>query len=273
MNDNSLASRSDPSPEPRVSQVGRGVDNIVHEVDDVDLEMFLPVAAGFGQEQYGFVVTPNIDHMIRYHEDAAFREYYEAADYVLMDSRVAAFLLRIAKGVKLRVCPGSDLTEALLSSVVAPSDRMVLIGGTEEQASALVATYGLENVCHHNPPMGFIKDPEAVEACLRFIESMSPFRFCFLAVGSPQQEAIARLLKTRGVARGLALCVGASLNFVTGREKRAPRWMQRVALEWLYRLMQDPKRLARRYLVRGPRIFAHLYRARVVLRKPAVTAG
>jgi exopolysaccharide biosynthesis WecB/TagA/CpsF family protein len=115
--------------------------------------------------------------------------------------------------------------------------------------------------------MGFIGDPAAVETCLQFIESASPFRFCFLAVGSPQQERIAALLRARGRARGLGLCVGASLNFLTGAEKRAPQWVQRLALEWLYRLGQDPRRLARRYLVRGPRIFRYLQRSRLVLRQ------
>jgi exopolysaccharide biosynthesis WecB/TagA/CpsF family protein len=147
----------------------------------------------------------------------------------------------------------------------------VVIGGSTEQAGQIAAKYGLTNVRHHNPPMGFIKDPAAVEACLQFVESASPFRFCFLAVGSPQQEAIAQLLRARGTARGLALCIGASLNFITGLEKRAPLWMQRMALEWLYRLLQNPRRLARRYLIRGPRIFAHLRRSRVVLRKAPVS--
>jgi exopolysaccharide biosynthesis WecB/TagA/CpsF family protein len=121
--------------------------------------------------------------------------------------------------------------------------------------------------------MGFIKDPEAVETCLRFIESEGPFRFCFLAVGCPQQEVIAQSLQERGTALGLALCVGASLNFLTGAEMRAPRWMQRAGLEWLHRLLQDPKRMTKRYLVRGPRFFLHLRRARIVLRAAAATLG
>jgi N-acetylglucosaminyldiphosphoundecaprenol N-acetyl-beta-D-mannosaminyltransferase len=65
----------------------------------------------------------------------------------------------------------------------------------------------------------------------------------------------------------LVLCVGAALNFISGAEKRAPRWVQRLALEWLYRLCHDPRRLAGRYLVRGPRIFGYLLRDRVVLLK------
>jgi exopolysaccharide biosynthesis WecB/TagA/CpsF family protein len=113
---------------------------------------------------------------------------------------------------------------------------------------------------HIQPPMNFIRDPVAVETCVRQVESLSPFRFCFLAVGSPQQEIVAQQLKARGIARGLALCVGASINFVTGIEKRAPPWMRRIGCEWLYRLSRNPKRLAYRYLVRGPRIFFLLWR-------------
>jgi exopolysaccharide biosynthesis WecB/TagA/CpsF family protein len=127
-----------------------------------------------------------------------------------------------------------------------------MIGGSHKQAQQIAIKYGLTNLRHHNPPMGFIKDPAAVEECSKFIESASPFRFCFLAVGSPQQEAIAYALRTHGIARGLALCIGASLNFLTGVEKRAPTWMQCMALEWLYRLLRNPRRLAVRYLVRGP---------------------
>jgi exopolysaccharide biosynthesis WecB/TagA/CpsF family protein len=242
---------------------------VVHVIDDFELPEFTAVAAGFGQGSFGYVVTPNVDHLIRYYEDPTFRAQYRAADFILMDSRFAARLVRLLKGVRLPVCTGSDLTTNLLGGVVQPDDRIVLIGGDAQQAEQITARFGLRNVRHHNPPMGFVTDPAAVEECLRFIESASPFRFCFLAVGSPQQEAIALALKARGTARGLALCVGASIDFLTGKERRAPVWMQRLALEWLFRLIQSPRRLARRYLVRGPRIFSHLRRSRVVLRKAA----
>ena len=86
--------------------------------------------------------------------------------------------------------------------------------------------FGLKALRHIDPPMNFIRDESAVECCLRAIEESSPFRFCFLAIGSPQQEIIAQKLKERGVARGLALCIGASINFITGVEKRAPLWIR-----------------------------------------------
>jgi UDP-N-acetyl-D-mannosaminuronic acid transferase (WecB/TagA/CpsF family) len=121
--------------------------------------------------------------------------------------------------------------------------------------------------------MKFIRDAAAVEACLGAIEAASPFRFCFLAIGSPQQEIIAQKLKERDVARGLALCVGTAINYITGVEKRAPYWMQQVGFEWLFRLLKNPRRLAKRYLVRGPRIFPLLWRIEFRQRRPTALPG
>ncbi len=235
-------------------------------LDDYDLTDFLPVAAKFGSERYGFVVTPNVDHLIRYHEEPRFRECYNAATYVLLDSRFARRLLRLVKGMSPRVCTGSDLTASVFTSLIAGTDRILLIGTSADQVQSLTHRFQLHNLHHHNPPMGFIKDAAAVERCLDFIESLSPFRFCILAVGSPQQEIIAHALQQRGRARGLALCVGASIDFLTGKEQRAPRWMQQASIEWLFRLLQNPRRMAWRYLVRGPKVFGRMVRFKFVLR-------
>jgi len=246
------------------------------ELDDYDVDAFIVAAREFGQSRYGFAVTPNVDHLIRLHEDSKFRELYAAARYVLLDSRFLANMLRIATGRELPVCTGSDLTAKLLAEVAAANDRIVVIGGNEQQMSELEARFGFRNLVHFSPPMGFIRDPAAVEACLSFVETHSPFRFCLLAVGAPQQEILAERLQARDVARGLALCVGASIDFVTGTQRRAPRWMQRAGLEWLFRLVQNPGRLATRYLVRGPRVFGLLRKTRFVLRArlaPAAEPG
>lgn len=239
---------------------------VVHRIDNYDLPRFLDVVRGYGANRYGYVVTPNVDHMIRFHESAAFRALYAGADYVLLDSRIAARFFRLVHGVRAPVCTGSDLTAALLERVIAPTDRIVLIGGSQGQAALLKAKFGLQDLWHHNPPMGFIDDPQAVEACLQFVEAASPFRFCLIAVGSPRQEIIAQRLGERDRARGLSLCIGASVDFLTGAERRAPGWMQRVGLEWLFRLAQNPRRLAWRYLVRGPRFFLYVGSSDVELR-------
>jgi exopolysaccharide biosynthesis WecB/TagA/CpsF family protein len=237
--------------------------------ENCDLPGFLPIAADFGSREYGYVATPNVDGLIRLHESESFRAQYSEAAYVLLDSRVASFLIRLVHGVRVPVCPGSDLTFALFQRVIGPEDRVVVIGATAGQVQMLRERFGLKHLIHHNPPMGFINDPAAVEACLQFVESSSPFRFCLVAVGDPQGVVISHRLIERGKARGLAFVIGASIDFMTGKQRRAPVWMQRAGLEWLYRLLSDPRRLARRYLVRCPRFFLQVFKSRIVLRQPA----
>lgn len=224
-------------------------------IDDYDLPEALDLFTSFGSHRYGYAVTPNVDHIIRFHDDARFRDLYSDASYVLLDSRFLARILSLLRRQSLRVCLGSDLTTAMFRSVIKPLDVVVVVGGTAAQAAQLRERFGLQSLHHIQPPMQLITNPSAIDRCLHQIEALSPFRFCFLAIGSPQQEIIAQQLKERGVARGLALCVGAAIDFMTGAERRAPRWMQHIGLEWLFRLVQRPGRMAKRYLVRGPRIF------------------
>jgi exopolysaccharide biosynthesis WecB/TagA/CpsF family protein len=239
----------------------------VLDIDDYDFKGALNAISVFGSERYGYVVTPNVDHVIRYCQDPPFRALYAQAAYVLLDSRFLAHIVRLLKRQVFPVCLGSDLTRAVFTSVIKPLDVVVLVGGTAEQAKILKDRFGLESFHHIDPPMNFIRDPVAVETCVKAIEAVSPFRFCFLGIGSPQQEIIAQSLQERGSARGLALCIGAAVNFLTGDEKRAPLWMQQAGLEWLFRLLQNPRRLAKRYLVRGPVIFLLLARIELRLRR------
>jgi exopolysaccharide biosynthesis WecB/TagA/CpsF family protein len=241
----------------------------VLDIDDHNLEEALQLVATFGNDRYGYIVTPNVDHIIRHHEDSHFRRLYAQAAYVLLDSRFFAHTVGLVRRQMLRVCLGSDLTTGMMNSVIKPLDATILVGGTPAQAQILRERYGLVRLRHIDPPMNLIRDPLAVEACLREIEAASPFRYCFLAIGSPQQEIIAQKLKERGIARGLALCVGASIDFLTGIERRAPVWIQEAGLEWLYRLSRNPRRLWKRYLIRGPKIFLLLWRIELRVRRSA----
>jgi exopolysaccharide biosynthesis WecB/TagA/CpsF family protein len=235
-------------------------------LSDCTLPEFMAIARDFGSAEYAYAVTPNVDHFIRFCDEESFRDLYRAAKFVLLDSRFLALVLRLTTGIRLPTSPGSDITARLFSDVILPDDKVVLIGSTAGQAEMLRRRHGLRDLVHYSPPMGFIHDPSAVEATLRFIEEQSPFRFCLLAVGCPQQEVLAKALKTRGTAKGLALCIGASINFITGGERRAPQWMRGLGLEWMFRLLQSPVRLSGRYLLRGPRIFLLLPRMKFKLR-------
>jgi exopolysaccharide biosynthesis WecB/TagA/CpsF family protein len=240
----------------------------VLDIDNYELGEARAIVTAFGSDRFGYVVTPNVDHVIRHYHDPEFRALYAQAAYVFLDSHFLAHVIGLLKRRRHRVSPGSDLTAAVMSSVIKPNDVAVMVGGSAEQAQEIRARFGLKALHHVNPPMNFIRDEVAVESCLHAIEARSPFRFCFLAIGSPQQEIIAQKLKARGIARGLALCVGASIDFMTGVEKRAPPWMRKLGFEWLFRLIQNPKKLAKRYLLRGPRIFLLLPHIELRLRRP-----
>jgi exopolysaccharide biosynthesis WecB/TagA/CpsF family protein len=210
---------------------------------------------------FGYLTTPNVDHIVRLltePQPAEVREAYDTSDLTLCDSKVLA-LVAGWYGIDLVVATGSDLTADLLARLAHGDDRVVIVGGTADTVPALARRYGLANMRQHIPPMGLMQNEAALDAAAQFIVD-NPARFVFITVGSPQQEVIALRARKLGAERGLALCVGASLDFLTGRSRRAP-WIFRVlTLEWLYRLMHEPRRLWRRYLVRSPRIFWLMHR-------------
>ncbi|MGD9510287.1 MAG: WecB/TagA/CpsF family glycosyltransferase [Geminicoccaceae bacterium] len=204
-------------------------------------------------DPFGYIVTPNVDHIVRnWRSGGRIVEVYEDADLSLCDSRIVSLIARFGR-ISLPVVTGSDLTAILLDYVVDPDERLTVVGGSHDVVARLASRYGLRNIRHHNPPMGFIRDEMAILETAQFVERNAS-RFVLFAVGSPQQEMLAHRIKERGLASGIGLCVGASLLFLTGDLKRAPEWMQRARLEWLHRLLQEPKRMWRRYLYDGPRI-------------------
>jgi exopolysaccharide biosynthesis WecB/TagA/CpsF family protein len=207
-----------------------------------------PVAAPFG-----FLATPNADHLVRLCRDPAVRALYLEAAMRLLDSRVVARLAGLAGLPVPPVVPGSDLTARLIEDVVTPGEPVTILGVPAEAVAVLRRRYGLRQVAHLNPPMGFDRDPGEFDRAVRFIEE-NPARFTFLAVGSPRQCRVAAAVARRGRATGLGLCIGASLLFLTGHERRAPLLVQQAGMEWAWRLAQDPRRMARRYLVESPAI-------------------
>lgn len=220
------------------------------------------LAARPADAPFGYVVTPNADHLVRVGGDPALAAVYRGALLRLMDSRVVAgFARRLGLAVP-QVATGSDLTERLIRRHVQPGERVTIIGMRPEHLPRLMQRCGLAPPQHFNPPMGFWRDPAALAEAVAFAVS-HPARFTFLAVGSPQQELLAAAIAATGAATGVGLCIGASLEFLAGVEQRAPAWMQQAGIEWAYRLSQNPKRMASRYFVRSPQVFGQLVRERV----------
>ncbi|MGE0225274.1 MAG: WecB/TagA/CpsF family glycosyltransferase [Acetobacteraceae bacterium] len=208
---------------------------------------------------FGYVVTPNADHFVRLAADPALAAIYQDAMLRLLDSRVVAGLARLAGLDAPPVVPGSDLVAALLPHLA--GERITIIGLSPALLPALVARYRLAPPAHHDPPADFDRDPAAFAAAVRFVRA-NPARFTILAVGSPRQEHLAAAIAADPGMPGVGLCVGASLEFLAGARPRAPLWMRQVRLEWLHRLLSDPRRLARRYLLDSPGIIPLLLRER-----------
>lgn len=209
-----------------------------------------------------YIVTPNVDHMVRLHAEPGLRPLYDGAGLTVCDSRILELLARF-DGKMLNATPGADLVEILLRQHVRPDDRIVVIGAGADVIAALEQDFGFSDIHWHEPPMGLRKNPEAIERAARFVTENTK-GFAFLCVGSPQQEMIAKRALDLGGGHGMMLCCGASLDFLSGKTSRAPLWVRENRLEWLHRLISQPGRLWKRYLIEGPKILRiwMAYRAR-----------
>ncbi|NTZ43949.1 WecB/TagA/CpsF family glycosyltransferase [Altererythrobacter sp. SALINAS58] len=234
----------------RVRFLGLRFDNLAEE------EVIAEVLEKAEASDFAYVVTPNVDHVVELHRDPAHEELwlsYEAADICVCDSRILHVMAK-SSGIALQVVPGSDLTVHLLGRIAARAKAISVVGGSEEILASLESRFPSCTWRHHLPPMGVRTNSQAQQAIIDFVET-SDADIVFFAIGAPQSELLCHRLKSRQKARGVALCIGASLEFVTGAKRRAPRWIQRLALEWLFRLVSEPSRLWRRYLAEGPAIF------------------
>ena len=203
---------------------------------------------------FRFIVTPNVDHLVRVSKEPdVFNPLYEASWLSVCDSRILELLAKFS-GIPLKAVPGSDLTQQLFDNVITKDDPITVIGADKEIIETVKSLYGLDKINHYEPPFGLRHKPDEVAKTAEFI-AKNPARYVFICVGSPQQEMVAKACLDRGDCVGLGLCVGASLDFLSGRTKRAPKWMQKARIEWLHRLASEPKRLWKRYLIDGPKIF------------------
>jgi exopolysaccharide biosynthesis WecB/TagA/CpsF family protein len=205
------------------------------------------------RERFAYVVTPNVDHVVRLQAAAPeVLQAYGTAWLSLCDSAVLSLLSGTVMR-RLPVVAGSDLVEALFERLD-PAEPVTVVGADADGVERLRRRFGFARVAHHAPPMGVLHDAGAMQACVDFVLA-HPARFAFLAIGSPQQEILAYRVHRTGRGRGVGLCIGSSIRFLTGAERRAPPALRGSGLEWAFRLAQDPRRLWRRYLVQAPRIF------------------
>ncbi|MBF0665638.1 MAG: WecB/TagA/CpsF family glycosyltransferase [Brevundimonas sp.] len=228
---------------------------------DGDRPALLARVAAMARGPYGYVVTPNVDHVIKLMDGRVEPDVYRGAALNVCDSRILAHLARF-RGKRLSVYPGSDMTADLLASPLADGLIIGVFGPDRAAFDDLAARYPGRRFTFIEAPMLTPGTPgwiAAVDAAAR-----ADWDVLLACVSFPKQERFAYALAAAGRETGVTLCVGASVDFLTGRQQRAPRLYQQLSLEWLHRLLTQPRRMFRRYVIEGPAIFGWFVRTEVM---------
>jgi N-acetylglucosaminyldiphosphoundecaprenol N-acetyl-beta-D-mannosaminyltransferase len=221
-------------------------------IDAVDLDTAVARVAGLvSRDRSAHVVTANVDFVAQAQRDAEVRAAIADADLVVADGVPLLWMAR-ALGTPLpgRV-NGTDLVERLLARAGAEGWRVCVVGGApgvvELARDAVRSRYGVELVGAWSPSAEEMDDVERGARVARSIAALE-CDLVLLAIGGGRQERWIRTHRER-LGGGVIIGVGSAVDFLAGSRRRAPRWAQRHGFEWLFRLVQEPRRLARRYLV------------------------
>ncbi|MFM7424873.1 MAG: WecB/TagA/CpsF family glycosyltransferase [Elainella sp.] len=224
------------------------------EVDNLSMSELLK------QLNRGVVFTPNVDHLVRLQKDRDFFLAYQSANYRTCDSKILYYVSRLLGTPICEKVSGSDLfPEFYRYHRHNPSVKIFLLGAAEgvaaEAQKRINASVGREIVVGaHSPSYGFEKDEAE---CQRLIDivNQSDAKVLAVGVGSPKQEKFIYKYRDQFEKVELFLAIGATIDFEAGNINRAPKWISELGLEWLYRLLSEPKRLWKRYLIEGPTFF------------------
>jgi N-acetylglucosaminyldiphosphoundecaprenol N-acetyl-beta-D-mannosaminyltransferase len=217
-----------------------------------------------------YVVTPNVQHIVLLAKDAYLRRIYSEASFILPDGVSLLLAARVlGQRIPERIA-GVDMFQALCRQAAREGLRVFLLGGrpgsAEKAAAKLRAQYRGLIICGtYCPPLGFEKDEsqqEAIEACIKLAHP----NLLFVAFGAPKQEYwIYEHARRLGIP--IAVGVGGSFEMVGEVIARAPQWLRRIGLEWFYRLIREPRRLWKRYLI------GMIQFAKIVIQQRSVANG
>lgn len=206
-----------------------------------------------------YVITPNVNHVVKIHHDEEFKQVYDAADLVLVDGMPLVWAAKLLKKPLKDKVSGSDLFPLLCRLCEQKGYSIFLMGGTTDKiikdtVDKLKADFpALVIAGYESPVFGFEKDEMESNRLAAVIRESKP-DILFIGVGAPKQEKWIYKYKTDYKAP-VSIAVGAAFNFYLGYTKRAPVWMQKNGLEWLYRFLQEPRRLFRRVFIENSEFF------------------
>jgi N-acetylglucosaminyldiphosphoundecaprenol N-acetyl-beta-D-mannosaminyltransferase len=205
-----------------------------------------------------WVLTPNLDILRHYRKRAELRALFHAdeggADVLLADGMPLIWASKLS-GRRPRLparVPGSTMVLSLAKLAVEHRWKLFLLGGAlgDADRAAAVLQAKHRDVCIAGtfcPPVGFEKNPGEIEKIKAALRAASP-DLVYVALGFPKQELLIRELR-QTLPNATFLGVGISLSFIAGTVQRAPRWLQKIGLEWTHRLVQEPRRLFKRYIL------------------------
>lgn len=205
-----------------------------------------------GDRRCQYVVTPNLDHAVLFRDNSHLRDAYSSASMVVADGWPLVTAARLlGRSVPERVA-GSDLVPRVFEETQRRGiQRSVFLlgaatGVADEAARVIESRWPLCRVVGtFSPPMGFEDDDREEQKIVDAINKVAP-DILIVGFGAPKQELWLKR-SHHAVQVGVALAAGATIDFFAGRQRRAPMWMRRLRLEWMHRLLQDPRRLTKRY--------------------------
>jgi len=202
----------------------------------------------------GIVFTPNVDHLVKLQKDPEFYDVYKVADYITCDSQVLMYISNfLGKPIQEKIS-GSDLFPAFYEYYKNDeSVKIFLLGAAEGVADRakdnINQKVGREMIVGaYSPPFGFEKDEKECDRIIKMIDD-SGATVLAIGVGAPKQEKWIYKYRDRFAYVKVFLAIGATIDFEAGNRQRSPRWMSRLGIEWLHRLLSEPGRLWKRYLV------------------------
>ena len=199
-----------------------------------------------------YVVTPNVDHIVKLENDNEFRKVYEEADLILTDGQPLIWISKLIKNPIIEKVSGSDLFPKVCELASKKGYKVFLLGAAEgvakTAADKLITKYqGLDIVGTYSPPFGFEKDKTEINKIIKMINEVKP-DILAVGLGAPKQEKFIWKFKDK-LNVPVSLAIGASIDFEAGNVKRCPKWMSKKGLEWFYRFLKEPKRMFKRYMI------------------------
>ena len=223
------------------------------EVDNITLDNAIKIIDRYASDKKPrYVVTPNVDHIIKLEEDIEFQNVYKNADLILTDGMPLIWISKLLKDPIIEKVSGSDLFPKVCELASEKGYKVFLLGAAEgvaeKAATNLKNKYkGLNIVGTYSPSYGFEKNEQEVRLIIDIIKTSNP-DILAVGLGAPKQEKFLYKYKEE-LNIPISLGIGASIDFEAGNIKRAPKWMQKSGLEWFYRLCKEPKRMYKRYLI------------------------